>query len=603
MSAFDIQTLVKQYRSGEISRRGFMKQASTLGISAAVASTLAKSTSAQDATPDVSPAASPAASPVAGGTRSITRDEYYAQLREQFDLQEPGQTGGDLVYVQTSDIRTLNPQLYTDVYSGLISSFVYDFLAVESAIDGTPVPGLADYWELGDDGVTYTFHINQNATWHDGEPVTADDVIFSLESLLDEESLSVRRSTVMEALSEYRRVDDKTVQLIGHQPFATFVQDTAAIVGIVPRHIWQDVPVAQWGSDPGATGQDPARVVGSGPFRFVEWVTGDHATMERNADYWDPERTPVIDRFIYQVVGEASTALAQLQTGQADISEIEFSNADTLRESNPELNIVDFDTTGFNYFLTNQDESKGTIFTDTKLRQALLYALDRDLIAETVYQGYAVRAVGTQPVLSIAYRPDEIETDYVFDPDKAMALLDESGWVPGNDGVRVKDGRRLSFEVIFAEGTATYEQQIPYMQQAWREIGAEMIPGSIPFPTLIDRIIAGNFEMAVSGFSWSVDGGQGDMFRCDATPPNGFNRMRYCNEEYDRLDELQRTELDVEERIDILIEQSNIVNNDAAVGITVFTKDILGSAPRVRNFYPNGYSNFWSLPYIWIEQS
>lgn len=601
MNHIEIQSLVEQFRSGELSRRAFVKQASAVGLSAAAAGMLVRNVNAQEASPDASPAASPSASPAAAGTTSITRAEYYARLRDQFDLTEPGQTGGDVVYVQTSDIRTLNPQLYTDVYSGLIAGFVYDFLAVESAIDGTPAPGLADYWELGGDGVTYTFHINQDATWHDGKPVTADDVIFSLDSLLDEESLSVRRSTVMQALSEYRKVDDKTVQMVGFEPLATFVQDTAILVGIVPRHIWQDVPVAQWGSDPGSTGQDPARVVGSGPFRFVEWATGDHATMERNPDYWDPERMPVIDRFIYRVVGEASTAVAELQTGQADISEIDFANANTLRESNPELTIVDFDTTSFNYFYTNQDESKGTVFTDVKVRQALIYALDRDLIAETVYQGYAVRAVGTQPLLSIAYKPDEIETEYNFDPERAMALLDEAGWVPGDDGIRAKDGQRLSFEILFSEGSATYEQQIPYMQQAWREVGIELIPAAVPFPTLIDNAIAGNFQMAIAGFSWSADGSQGDMFRCDAAPPNGFNRMRYCNEEYDRLDRLQRTELNVEKRIEILIQQSNIVTNDAAVGINVFTRDIFGSAPRLRNFYPNGYSNFWSLPYIWAE--
>lgn len=108
--------------------------------------------------------------------------------------------------------------------------------------------------------------------------------------------------------------------------------------------------------------------------------------------------------------------------------------------------------------------------------------------------------------------------------------------------------------------------------------------------------------MAVAGFSWGVDGSQGDMFRCDAAPPNGFNRMRYCNEEYDELDALQLRELDQEKRIDILIQQSNIVNDEAAAGILVFRKSIMGSNPRVHNFFPNGYSTFWGLPYYWVEQ-
>ena len=588
-----IGNLVRQLQDGEISRRAFMRRATALGVSAAAAGALVSNVAAQDASPEASPV---------GGTTSMTREEYYAQLREEFDLSEPEQTGGQVIYVNTTDVRTLNPQLVTDVYSGLITDMVYPYLVGGSPIDGLPVPYLADSWELADDGVTYTFHLNPNAMWHDGEPVTADDVIFSFDSILDEETLSVRRSTVNDALASYRKVDDHTVELVAARPLATFVQDTAGLTGIVPQHIWGDVPVSEWGSDPGSTGTDPSRVVGAGPFKYVEWVTGDHVTIQKNEDYWDPDALPVIDEFIYRVVGEASTANAELQSGQADIAEIDFANADSIRESNPELNIVDFDTTSFNYYYTNQDEAKGLLFTDVAVRQALHYALDRDLIADTVYQGYAIRAIGTQPVLSIAYRPEAIETPYDFDPDQARSLLDEAGWTEGDDGIREKDGERLSFEILYSEGSATYEQQIPYMQQAWREVGIEMVPAAVPFPTLIDNAIAGNFEMAIAGFSWGVDGGQGDMFRCNATPPAGFNRMRYCNEEYDELDAQQLAELDQERRIEILLEQSNIVNNDAAVGINVFSRDIFGSSPRLHNFIPNGYSNWWTLPYIWVEQ-
>ncbi len=571
-----------------------MRRATAMGISASVAGSLAHQAVAQDA--------SPAASPVAGGTKSITRQEYQAQLFEAFEIEEPAQTGGVVIHVNTTDLRTLHPHLYTDTYSGVIATSIYEFLAGGSAVDGTPVPNLADYWEVADDGVTYTFHIAENATWHDGNPVTADDVIFSFDSMLDENTLSVRRSGVVLALESYSKVDDKTVQLVSKGPLATFVADTAGTVGIIPKHIWEDVPVADWGSDPGATGQDASRVIGSGPFKFVEWVLGDHATIARNDEYWDSEHTPVIDEFIWRVVADPASATATLQTGESDIIEVDFNVANELRDQNPELVIEAYDTLSFNYFYTNQDESRGAPFTDVKVRQALMYALDRDLIADTVYEGFAIRAVGTQPVLSIAFDPERINTDYVFDPDMAASLLDEAGWTVGDDGIREKDGERLSFETLYSEGAATYEQQIPYMQQAWREVGIEMLPTAIPFPTLIEQAIAGNFDMAVAGFSWGVDGSQGDMFRCDATPPNGFNRMRYCNERYDELDVQQRAELDQEKRIDLLIEQSNIVNDEAAAGILVFRQSIMGSNPRVHNFFPNGYSAFWGLPYYWVEQ-
>lgn len=598
MSHFEIQPLMDRLRAGDISRRAFVRQATALGLSASAAGMMARHAAAQDA----SPAASPAASPVAGGIKSITRDEYLAALQDSFDIGEPEQTGGQIIYLQTTDLRTLHPHLWTDVYSSLIGGYVYDYLAVGSAIDGTPVPSLADYWELADDGVTYTFHLAQDATWHDGEPVTADDVIFSFDVMVAEESLSVRRSTVVDALASYSKVDDHTVQLVSNGPWATFVYDTAMITGIIPQHIWQDVPVGEMGSDPGATGQDPTRVIGSGPFRFVEWVLGDHATIERNPDYRDPEYTPVIDQFIYRVVADPASAVASLQTGEVDIIEVPPATAEELSQD-PNLTITAYDTTGFNYFYANQDESRGLPFRDVNVRRALMFALDRDVIAETVYQGYAIRAVGTQPVLSVAYAPEEIEMDYVYDPEQAATLLDEAGWTLGDDGVRVKDGERLSFEFLYSEGAATYEIQIPYMQQAWREVGIEMLPTAIPFPTLIDSVNAGNYQMAISGFSWDVNGDQGTMYRCNAVPPNGFNRMRYCNPEFDELNLQSARELDPETRIDLLIAQSNIINNDAANGILVFTQDIMGNGPRVHNFMPNGYSEFWALPWMWVDQS
>jgi peptide/nickel transport system substrate-binding protein len=504
----------------------------------------------------------------------------------------------------TTDIATVNPILVSDTYSNWITGFVFDGLVGGNPVDGNPSPGLADYWEIGGDGVTYTFYMNPNAMWHDGQPVTADDVIFSFDAVLAEDSLSVRKSTVELFLKEYKKVDDHTVQLIGIEPSAVFVENTAAQFSIVPKHLWENVPFGEWNSDPGSTGQDASRVIGSGPFKFVEWALGDHVTLAKNPDYWDTESVPYIDEYIYRVVADPASAIASLQTGESDVAEVSFSQANPLRESNPELQVIDFDTLSFNFYITNQDASKSELFTDVKVRQALHYALDRDLMGETVYQGFAIRADGTQPVLSIAYAPDRVNTIYTYDPEKAKSLLEEAGWTDSDgDGIREKDGVKFSFECTYSEGVATYEQQIPYMQQVWREVGIEMIPTAIPFPTLLDNNDAGNYLMSVLGFSWSVDGGQGDMFRCSAVPPAGFNMMRYCNEEYDKLDAASQVELDQQKRIDILIDASNIVNDEMAAGINVFRKSIYGGAPRVHNFFPNGYSNIWWVNYAWLDQA
>lgn len=607
-----VNDLVDQLREGAISRRAFAGRAAAAGISASAAGMLSRHASAQDASPEATPGASPVgspvatpeASPVAGEvTRSITREEYNAALREEFQFEEPGATGGQVIYVNTTDITTLNTILSVDVYSSLIANYIYEGLVGSSPIDGAIVPGLADYWELAADGVTYTFYMNPNATWHDGQPVTADDVIFSFDSVIDETSLSVRRSGVMAALKSHTKIDDYTVQLVAVDKLANFVNDTAGQFGIVPKHIWEGIPFADWGTASGSTGQDPTQVIGSGPFRFVEWIRNDHVTLARNPDYWDAQNTPVIDEFIYRVVADSASALQSLVTGESDITGIPPTQAATLRESNPDLNIVDYDTFSFTYYEFNLDPAKALPFMDVRVRQALMYALDRDLVVETVFQGLATKADGTQPVLSIAYAPDRINTIYNYDPDRASALLEEAGWVDSDgDGIREKDGARFSFEFLYSEGSSVNEQLIPYIQQVWREVGVEMIPVAQPFPTLVDNQENGTFAASLIGFSWDVFGSQGDMYRCDAVPLAGFNDMRYCNPRYDELDELQRRELDQEKRIDILIEQTNIVNDEQANSVLVFAKNVVGSQPRVHNFFPNGYSTYWSIQYAWVDQ-
>jgi peptide/nickel transport system substrate-binding protein len=600
--------LIDALRTGEISRRAFVRRATAAGISIGAASLLANQMAAQSASPEASPAgASPAATDpsVTGaaqpGGRSINREEYHRLIRGTFDLSEPAITGGQVIFGASSDIDTLNPHLIFDVFSGWVSSCIYEGLVVSNPTNGFPAPGLADYWELSVDGRTYTFHLNPNATWHDGEPVTTDDVVFSFDAALDESGLSGIQFTVDLVLDSYRAVDVHTFELVAKSPLAVFVENTAALIGIVPKHIWEAVPPSDWGSDPGSTGQDPARVIGSGPFRFVEWVAEDHITLARNEDYWDRESVPSIDEFIFRVMPEASNRTAALTSGEIDFARIPVSEAKTLGED-PGLAVVAYDDTGWILLNINQNPDETGLFVDIPVRQALMYALDRQLIVDEIYLGYAVRADGTQAPLSVAYAPERIDTIYDYDPDKARQLLEEAGWVDEDgDGTREKDGVRFSFECLYADTLPTNQQMLPYIQQAWGEVGIEMQPVPMPLQVLFDALGEGEYDMATHGISWGVDGSQGDMFRCDAVPPAGFNEMHYCNERYHELDALQMRELDVDKRVDLLIEQSNILNDEVAAGVLVFPQSLVGYRQALRNFLPNGYGFLWSMPWWWIE--
>jgi peptide/nickel transport system substrate-binding protein len=414
--------------------------------------------------------------------------------------------------------------------------------------------------------------------------------------------LSVRLSDVSSVVASYKVIDDYTFEITATAPVANFLDKGPNNVTIIAKHVWESVPFAEFAADPGNTGQDPTRVVGSGPFKFVEWVPNDHVTIARNENYWDTARTPSLDSFIYRVIPEPAASVQALITGEIDGVAIPLAQVDSLAASNPEIQQFVNDTTSFTYFSPNLDPARTTLFQDVRVRQAMMYALDRQLAAEQVLFGYGIQADGTQPVLSVPYAPDQVNTIYNYDPEKAKSLLEEAGWVDTDgDGIREKDGVKLSFEVGYAEGVQTYVQLLPYMQQAWGEVGIESAPTAIPFPTLVEQFTTGQFDLVVIGFSWTIDGDQGSMFRTDSFAPNGFNCAHYSNPEYDALNDAQALELDPEKRRQLLIDQSNIINDEQPVGILFFSKSVEAAQPTIHNYLPNGYSLLWSLPWTWVE--
>lgn len=569
---------------------------------------------AQDASPAASPlaspGASPAASPVGGapGTYEVisspTREEVAQQTFETYPMEEPAAEGGEIIWGQLSDISTVNVMLAGDQPTNPFLGLVFEGLTGTNPVNGQPAPGLADRWERASDGVTYTFYLNQDAKWHDGTDFSAADVEFSLAAQLNPETGSQYTSSVDEAVESYRVIDENTVEIKSEGIRAAFLFDL--YVPIVARHIWEGVPAAEWAEDPGSTGQDPSRVVGTGPFRFVEWVQGDHATVERNDEYWDTVtgRVPVLDRFTMQVFPDETTLVQALRTGDVDFyDDVPPAEVEGL-ETTEGMNVVRYDTFDFGYYAYNLDPEKSTLFQQKEVRQALLQALDRDAIIESIFLGLGEVAVGTQSILSAAYNPEAIENPYPFDLEAARGLLEQAGWTDSDgDGIVEKDGEPLRFEVIYTEGVATYEQLVPYMQQQWREIGADMVPTPVPFPTLLEAFNETHeFDIVLLGFSWAADPDQKAMFASNQYL-GGFNASRYSNPRYDELSQQADRELDPARRLQLLTEASAIAWNDLPIAIYRFAEDVSANTESLHNYHPTDFATtFWAAPFMWIEQ-
>jgi peptide/nickel transport system substrate-binding protein len=391
-------------------------------------------------------------------------------------------------------------------------------------------------------------------------------------------------------------IDKHTFEVVAKEPLWTFLNDFYSVV--IPKHIWENVPVADWRTDGGATGQDPTRVVGSGAWKFQEWRQGESINFVRNDDYYG--KVPYLDSYVIRIWPDQTSVVNALLNGELDSAALEPGDVEPV-EATEGLVVTIYPTRSFSFYGTNMDPEKTTLFLERPVRQALLHGLDRESIVNDLWLGYAEVAQGTQPVISYAYAPDRITTRYDYDPEKAKTLLAEAGWTDSDgDGIVDKDGQPFAFELMYNTGSPTVDQLIAYMQDAWRAIGVDMTPRAVEFSALSETITGDhNFDVVLLAFSWDATFIQDAMFGCDQYE-GGFNMVRYCNARVDELNAQAKRTFDEEARRELLIEATNLVNEDLPVAVMHFGKSRAGYSDRLQNFEPGPWGV--DLNYVWIQQ-
>ena len=539
---------------------------------------------------------SPVGSPsTGGGIRTEGGDRLMGKT-----IEEPKNTGGTLIQADSLDIRTLNPLLQNDSPSWNVISLYMQSMIETNPDTLEPTGNLAVAWEAAPDATEWTFFLRDGVRWHDGKPFTAQDVKLTYDLFMNPESGSNQTSSLTSKIASVDVIDDFTVDF----KLKLGVVDAPIDLGaawIFANHIWKDTPPASIQQDPGSTGADPSRVVGTGPFKFKEWITGDHVTMVRNDDFWDGK--VALDEVIYKVVPDSASGIQQLKTGEVDI----FAGVDGSQVpdfKNTDVNIAVYPQLSFIFYATNLDETKTTKFQDVQVRQALMYALDREAIVENIYFGYAEVAVGTIPTMSWAANAKGIKPElrYDYDVDTAKKLLDEAGWAPGADGVRAKDGQRLSFTMYGIGGNNIHIQMLQAMQEYWKVVGVEMTPQPEPFQQLVSRITETfDFETFLVGFGWDATPDQSAMWACDSYKA-GFNMVKYCNPKVDDLLKKAAAEPDQKKRIELYTEFQNALLADVPMGVTIFSQGITGVNKRVHNYFPNQQNTRFNAETWWVEK-
>lgn len=539
----------------------------------------------------VLPGLAAAQAPEAAPFVSQTRAELQAELEAYYAATDEPVGNGDGINITsaTSDLQGLNPFLVESDPSFSVVGLVFDTLFGGDPRTGAPAAGgLTDHYEISADRLTYTFHLNQDATWHDGVDVTADDVIFSMDALADEATGSVYTGAFVGSIASWSALDEHTVEVVALEPRFSVLYDLNALY-IVPKHIWEAVPHADWRADSGATGEDPARVVGSGPFKFESWTPGQEVRLVRNENYYD--RPSNYSEYIFRIYPDSESEFNAFLDGDIDVIGLESSQVETV-EGIEGLQHTIYPGRGFSYYEFNLNSDVRTKFLDVRVRQAFMWALDRESIVRDIKLGYGEVANGTHPSASYAYAPDQMSTTYTYDPEKAIALLAEAGWTDTDgDGVVDKDGEAMTVEFLYPSGSAETDTMVAYMQDAWKAVGIDMQPQALEFSALIEATTTNlEWDMALYGFSWDATFVQDVMFSCDMYQV-GFNDMKYCNPELDELFDQIKLEFDVEARTALMIEAANIVNDEQPIGVIYFGVAIAAWSPNIHNYNPSTWGN------------
>lgn len=420
----------------------------------------------------------------------------------------------DLVIAMDADIDTLHPSDFSTTVEINILNQLYDPLMYMNP-DGThdPEPRIAESYEISEDGLDYTFHLRQDATFHDGSPITAADVKFSLEMYMDSEY----QGSQVTGLASVDTPDDYTVVCHLENPYSPFM------LGVCSVHI---ASKAYFESSEDDFVNAP---VGSGPYKYVGRNKGSNVTLEAYEDYYRGAAS--IKNVTYEVIPDQSTQAIALQTGEVNFATIESSSIAQL-SGNDTITIAEVPTSGFTYVSMNTEKAP---FDDVKVRQAINYAINRENIVDVCYEGEA--EVNSNICSKDRFGYSEDQPQYTYDPEKAKELLAEAGIeAPYDLG-----------EMLVAE---KYSNVATVLQSDLAAVGLNVSITVKEFNAYIDELTSGSYD--ITALEMTLDGDSQMLEMAFLTDYIGTaNNARYSDADMDALFTQTKAETDTEARAEL----------------------------------------------------
>ena len=501
------------------------------------------------------------------------------------------ESGSSIIIGQSSEVANLNPMIQPRTPDSNVQCLIFDYLVIPDE-NLNYVGDLAESWDISDDGTVYTFHLQEGVKWHDGEDFNADDVVFTLTALASPEYTGGNEGRVMSIVgaSEYqagtadsvegiKKIDDYTVEITLASPNAAFLSNM--YVAMLPEHILGEESPADWGND------DFNRApIGTGKYKFVEWEAGQYISLERNDEYFGT--MPSIENVVVQF-GADTTLVAALLNGEIDVlynlPATEIENVEAVDG----VGVYNYEMMSVYYIGLNQLDPD---LSDLRVRQALAYALDKQTIVDTVYGETATVANDIFPDNHWSHNPDV--TVYEYNPEKAMALLEEAGYTMNDStGYYEKDGETL--HLTYDMSTSTDGRQVAALiQQSWKAIGVEMEVIEQDFATLAyskllpnnatEETTAESFQCYTLGFGVEADPEEYNAYLSTSTGAGSWNFIHYSNPQVDELFQQQLLETDPDARADCFHQIAQIISDDVP-WIPLYNKATsTGLSDRVQNF-------------------
>lgn len=508
------------------------------------------------------PASDPSASPALAVNRGDT---------VVVGLQEPG--------------GVFTPHFNTSGYDGNVQSVMFPPLVDINEV-GEPVPRLAEKWDVSEDELVYTFTLRDGLTFDDGDPLTTEDVAFTL-TLLHDPSYSggtditeahivggdAYKNGDATAIEGINIIDEQTIEITTEEVNA---QSLRLLGGQVLKKAYYGKDYKK--GELNYLNDLHLKPVGAGPYRFVEYLPGQEIRYEANEFYY--EGKPEAEHFIYKTTEGDSQQF--FQTGELDYS------AFAANQQNYEFlellgfaNIHIYTSSAYGYVAFNHEKP---LFKDPKVRQAFTYGLDRQTIIDTFYQGYA--EVANVPVSPSSWAYTDEVGDTSYDPEKAKQLLEEAGWVEGNDGIREKDGEKLTV-YYFTSAGGLADTFIPIAKENYAAIGIDFQVEQMDFNALLSRVEKGDHDLASFSTPMLTDPYNGIVnFH---TKSNSDTFKGFGNDEIDRLIDATIATTDQAERTEAFHNLYGALEEDPPVILMSYTKVLSGTNARVEGFDPNGY--------------